>query len=270
MISSDDGRYVDIGGLKTFYIKKGDGYPLVLLHGSAPGACTVVSWKRNIEFLANAGFAVYAFDQPGSGLTDNPADFSMEYKYRHAKLFIDKMALDRFHMIANSQGAYFAARMGLEDRRVQKLVFTASGTVSPKGSAEAQALSKQHGEELAGFEPTLENTRALTQKTLFHKELVDDDLVKLRYEMSIGKNYEAQIRKRKLPSPQPITEELRNLPCETLLLWGKNDHGVALERGVLLFQLLPHAELHVFDRCGHWCQWDQAARFHDLVANFLK
>jgi 2-hydroxy-6-oxonona-2,4-dienedioate hydrolase len=53
------------------------------------------------------------------------------------------------------------------------------------------------------------------------------------------------------------------------LLWGKNDAGVAVERGVLLFQALPNAELHLFNECGHWCQWDQTARFHSIVADFL-
>lgn len=269
MVTPNDGQYVDVDGLKTYYIHKGSGYPLILIHGGAPGACTLVSWRPNIDYFAESGYAVYAPDQPGFGYTDNPDDFSMDYRYRHTKAFIEKMGLDRFHMIANSQGAYIAARIALEDTRVQRLVFTASGTLSPRGSEAAEAQAKRHGQELRDYTPSLENIRAMTMKTLFHNELVDEDLVQLRYEMSVGKNFEAQMARRDAPAPKPITNELPNLKQKVLLLWGKNDHGVAIERGVLLFQLLQDAELHLFSDCGHWSQWDQTNRFHDIVTGFL-
>jgi pimeloyl-ACP methyl ester carboxylesterase len=109
----------------------------------------------------------------------------------------------------------------------------------------------------------------MTMKTLFHKELVDEDLVRTRFEMSSGKNYEAQTRRRDAPRPEPITDEISKLKNKTLLLWGRDDHGVALDRGMQLFQIIPRAEMHVFSECGHWCQWDQTARFHNIVQNFL-
>jgi 2-hydroxy-6-oxonona-2,4-dienedioate hydrolase len=270
MAIADQGQYVDIDGIRTFYIRKGSGHPVILLHGSAPGGSSTVVWQRNIDHLSAAGYSVIAFDQPGYGLTDSPTDHSAEYRLRHAKAFIDKIGCDAFHMIANSQGAYTAGRIALEDPRAAKLVCTASGSIAPRGSAEAQALSKQHIQELDHYKPTLENMRTLTEGTIFDKTLVTDELVKLRYEMSIGRNNEARLKRAEVPPPRAITEDLRNLKCRTLLLWGKNDRGVAIERGVLLFQLIPDAELHVFDKCGHWCQWDQTDRFHALVTDFLK
>jgi 2-hydroxy-6-oxonona-2,4-dienedioate hydrolase len=42
-----------------------------------------------------------------------------------------------------------------------------------------------------------------------------------------------------------------------------------VERGLLLFQLIPNAEFHLFDQCAHWVQWDQAERFNRLVSDFL-
>ena len=110
----------------------------------------------------------------------------------------------------------------------------------------------------------------MTMKTLFNKELVDDDLVETRFQMSIGKNYEAQLKRKKAAPPEPIIVELPTLKTKTLLIWGANDHGVAIERGLLLFQLIPDAEFHVFNQCGHWCQWDQKDRFHAIVNSFLK
>ena len=262
--------YIEADGLKTFYIKAGSGFPVVLFHGAAPGASAQVNWQLNIEPLAAAGFTVYAYDQAGFGRTENPTDLSIEYRVTHAKAFIDALKLDRYHVIGNSVGGYIAARLALEDSRVGRFVTTTSGTLAPKGSAQSQALGQQHSEELREYVPSVDNMRALTLGTLFRKELVTEELVRARHEMSIGKNQEAARLRRGAKSPRALFDELPNLKTKTLLLWGAQDRGVSVERGILLFQLIPNAEFHLFDRCAHWVQWDRADRFNSLVADFLK
>ena len=261
--------YIDADGLRTFYVKAGDGFPVVLFHGAAPGASAQVNWQLNIEPLAAAGFTVYAYDQAGFGRTDNPADLSIEYRVRHAKAFIDALKLDRYHVVGNSVGGYIAARLALEDARVGRFVTTTSGTLAPKGSAESQTLGQKHSEELREYVPSLENMRGLTLGTLFRKELVTEELVRARHQMSVGKNQEAALLRRGAPPPRPLFNELPDLKTKTLLLWGAQDRGVSVERGLLLFQLIPRAEFHLFDQCAHWVQWDQADRFNDLVAGFF-
>lgn len=270
MMKPHSENYIEVDGLKTFYIKTGSGHPLLLIHGGSPGACSIVNWKKNIDYLAASGFTVYAFDQPGYGYTDNPKDYSVEYRVSHAKSFINALQIDRFHLIGNSQGAYIAARMALEDQRTGRLVLVSSGTLAPRGSDQAEALSKKHSEDLRQYTPTIENARSLTMGTLFNKELVTEELVHERYEMSTGKNFEAHLAKAKAPGAKSIKQDLQNIKCKTLILWGNNDRGAAVERALLLFKLIPNAELHVFDRCAHWVQWDQSDSFNRIVADFLR
>jgi 2-hydroxy-6-oxonona-2,4-dienedioate hydrolase len=269
MITAEDGAYVDLDGIRTFYIKRGEGYPVVLIHGASPGACSLVVWKRNLEALAAAGFTVYAYDQPGFGYTDNPQDHSLEYRVAHAKAFIEAMRLERFHLVGNSVGGYVAARIALEDQRTGRFVTTTSGTLAPPGSADSEALGKQHSRDLADYTPSLEGIRELTSHTIYNQALVTDELVQERYAMSTGKNYEAHLQRRDAPRARPLREDLKRLSVKTLLLWGNNDAGVTVERGLLLFQLIPNAEFHLFDRCGHWVMWDHTERFNTLVADFL-
>ena len=263
------GDYVRVDGLKTFYLEAGRGEPILLIHGASPGACAGINWKLNIEPLANAGFTVYAYDQPGYGYSDQPEDYSIEYRVSHAKAFVDQIGLERFHVIGNSVGGYIAARIALEDKRSLSFITTTSGTLAPKGSSASQALAQKHSQELREYTPSMENMRALTMGTLFSKQLVTEELVKQRYEMSIGKNYEAQLRRRAAPPPKAIDDELRGLSKKTLLLWGNNDRGVSVERGHLLFEQIAKAEFHLFDQCAHWVQMDQAGRFNNLVVDFL-
>ena len=262
--------YLDVEGLRTFHIKAGGGHPIVLCHGGSPGTCSSVNWKLNIEPLATAGFAVYAFDQPGFGLTENPDDYSLDFRFAHARAFVDKMKIERYHVMGNSMGAYLAARLALEDSRVRRLVLVSSNTLAPKGSPESQAKSKRHAEELRAYTPNFENMMKMTRGTLFHQNLVTEEMVRERYEMSTGKNYDAQLARAGAAKSKSLEDELGNLRTKTLILWGKNDHGTSLDQALLLFQKIPQAELHVFDQCAHWVQWDQAERFNNLVVEFLK
>ncbi|HZT07554.1 MAG TPA: alpha/beta hydrolase [Chloroflexota bacterium] len=269
MITTEPGTFSDVDGLKTYWIHKGVGHPLIMVHGGSPGACARVNWGNNVDFFAEAGFSVYAYDQPGYGRTDAPGDYTLEYRVAHAKAFIDGLRLDSFDLMGNSQGSYIVARIALEDPRVRRLVLVSSGTLAPRGSPAAEELARQHADFTGSYEPSLENCWALTRGTLYNQDRVTEELVTERYQMSIGKNYETQQLRRGVKPPRPVYEDLKNLRIPVLLLWGANDSGVALERSQLLFQQIPNAELHVFDRCGHWVQWDQAERFNTIVRDFL-
>jgi pimeloyl-ACP methyl ester carboxylesterase len=262
------GAYLEAAGLRTSYIQKGSG-PAVF-HGAAPGATAWVNWGPSIDGLAAAGFTVYAFDQAGFGRTDNPTDYSLEFRVAHAQAFIDAIGVAPYSLIGNSVGGYIVARLALAaPQRVHRLVIVGSATLAPPGGAETQARFQDHSRELREFAPSLENMRKLTQGTLFNQALVSDELVRERYEMSIGKNLEAHHARAQTPPARPVHDQLGALPGKTLLVWGGNDRGGTLEKALLLFRAIPGAELHVFDQCAHWPQWDHAARFVTLVRDFL-
>ena len=50
---------------------------------------------------------------------------------------------------------------------------------------------------------------------------------------------------------------------------GRDDQVIPLAASQTLLELLPDAQLHVFNKCGHWTQIEQAERFVQLVTNFL-
>lgn len=266
------GTFVEIEGLRTFYIKSGTGPALFLIHGASPGGSSQINWGPAIDRLGDAGFTVYAFDQPGFGYTDNPTDYSMEFRVAHARSFIRAMGTDRYNLMGNSMGAYVAARLALEaSDRVNRLVLVGSATLAPKGSAESEAIANAHAADLRNYTPGLENIRELSKGTFWDQANVTEEFVQLRYEMSIGKNWEAQQQRAAAGGAMRVIppEELGSLKPKTLIVWGANDRGATVEKGLLLFRAIPGAEMHVFDGASHWPQWDCAARFASVVGDFL-
>jgi pimeloyl-ACP methyl ester carboxylesterase len=215
--STEAGSFLDVDGIKTFFMERGDGEAVVLIHGAAPGACSQVSWQPNLDPLAKAGFWVIAYDQPGFGRSGRPEDDSLEYRVQHAKAFIDALGLTHYHLIGSLEGAYVAAGLALEDARVDRLVLVSAGALVPSDSDKAATTPNE------GSVP-----------------------------------------------PRPLVDDLPKLTPKTMILWGKNDPGAAVERALLLFNLIPGAELHVFDECGDGVQVDQATRFNQVVGAFLQ
>lgn len=269
MIPPGSGDYLDIGGARTYFVKRGSGPALVLLHGQPPGASVHVIWQPNIEAFVDFGFTVYAFDQVGFGRTDNPDDFSKERRLTHARAFIEAMGLDRYALWGMSDGSWLACRIALEDPRVRRMVLMASGSLSPRPPGQSEETVRQRAAERASYTPSLEGARTYLEGSFVDKANITDDLVREMFEMSSGKNAEAHRQRQALPLPPPIYDELRALKIPVMLLWGANDGG-GPERGLLLFQKIPGAELHIFDRCGHWVNWEQTRRVNSLVRDFLQ
>src|SRR5438132_11436476 len=87
------GEYVEVDGIRTYFVRQGSGPAVVLLHGQPPGASVHVIWDRNIGPLAEAGFTVYAFDQEGFGRTDHSSEYSRERRVRDPRAVVRAMGL---------------------------------------------------------------------------------------------------------------------------------------------------------------------------------
>ncbi|MBN2981646.1 MULTISPECIES: alpha/beta fold hydrolase [Cohnella] len=65
------GQFVTAEGIKLHYISKGEGKPVVFLHG---GVLTGNDFRETIDLAASAGYRGIAFDRPGYGYSERPRD----------------------------------------------------------------------------------------------------------------------------------------------------------------------------------------------------
>src|SRR3954469_1149451 len=173
MLKPGSGEYIEADGIRTYFVHKGTGPALVLLHGQPPGGSVHVVWNQNIEAMADAGFSVYAFDSVGFGRSDHdPNDYTRDRRVRHALAFIDTMGLDHYSMWGMSDGSNLACRIALRDSRVERMVLQASGSLSPRPPVRDEAAERAAAEERAGFVPSLENARTYLQHSLVNQAAI--------------------------------------------------------------------------------------------------
>ena len=262
-------QFIRVDGLNVRYFALGEGAPVLLLHGASLGSSADV-WASNLPALAARGFRAVAFDQPGFGASDNPADASLGYRRSFVPAFMDVLGIARAALIGHSQSGRIAVDLAFSHAgRVAAVVVLGTGSLLPPlpGSEAAG-----EGEEGGASEPTLEETRAALEATLFHVELATPEAVELRHRMSLGKNFLA-FRARKAAGrgkgaggSVPLWQRVHESPVPLLMLYGREDRGDAAQRAARLHSGI---EVHVLPQCKHLVQWDAAERFVDLTARFL-
>jgi pimeloyl-ACP methyl ester carboxylesterase len=273
-------KFVTVDGLDTRYIEKGDGPPVLLLHGASLGSSADV-FIRNLSPLARAGFRAIAFDQPGFGLTGTPADHSPAYRRDFVPKFMDALGLKRAALVGHSQAGNPAVQLALkEPARYSHVIVLGTGSLLPPldGASEVEGAAQQRLERrMAHQEPSIEDTRKLLEANLFHHDLITEDELALRHARSVGQAFDAFVARNReadsAPAKEPKTpmwQRLTEVQVPLLLIFGREDRARAADRAKLLKEKSPTLDVHIIPNCKHLVPWDAADQWLHLAVPVLK
>ncbi len=266
--------------MKLRYLELGEGPSVIFLHGGSIGSSADV-FRRNLPPFAAAGFRTLAFDLPGFGGSDNPADLSAAFRRAAIPGFMDALGLKKVAIVGHSQAGGPAVQLALQTpERYSHIVVLGTGSLLPplEGTGEGKDMAAQQRLErrMAHTEPTIDDTRKLLEANLYHHELITPDELALRHSQSIGKNFEAFVARSSAPEKPkaaggtPLWRRLVDLQVPLYLIYGKNDRANAFERATRLGKEYPQLDLHIVDHCKHLVPWDAADAIVDQVIPFLK
>lgn len=248
---------------------------VVMLHGSGPGASGWANFHRNIQPLVSAGYRVILMDCPGWSKSD-PIVCSGSRSDLNAKALkglVDALDLNQVHIIGNSMGGHSTVAFALAyPERVGKLVLMGGGT----GGSSAFVPQPTEGIKLIGAlyrEPTIENLKKMMNVFVFDASSMTDELFQTRLDNILARrdHLENFVKSSTLNPKQfpDFSHRLHEIKAQTLIVWGREDRFVPMDTGLRLLAGLPDAQLHVFNRCGHWAQWEHAETYNRMVLDFL-
>ena len=265
-------RFVPVKGVNIHYNDAGAGEPVLCLHGGGPGATAWSNFKQNIPVITGANRRMLMMDMPGygkSGFPDGCSEDFFDFMGEMIDAFLGALGIEgAVDIIGNSLGGQ--AALGLErinSERIKHLVLIGSQPTSA-----GLVIQPQPQEALrnifsyyAGEGPTLDKMRRLVESLLYDASQVTEETLQERFEASRDPG---QMRLLGLPR-RDLYSELDRIACPTLLVWGQEDKGGALEVGLQLLKRMQNARMHIFQRCGHWAQVEHQAEFEQVVLNFF-
>ena len=268
--SPEIGRSIVAAGIRTNYHDVGEGFPLLMIHGSGPGVSAWANWRLVMPALAERA-RVIAPDMVGFGFTDRPAGqkYDMDVWVEQAVGLLDALGIERADLVGNSFGGALALALTIRHpQRVRRLVLMGSVGVPFEITEGLDAVW--------GYEPSFENMRRIMDYFAWDRSLVNDELAKLRYEASIRPGFQESFsamfpapRQRWVDAMTSSEADIRAIPHETLVIHGRDDQVIPLSTSLTLANWISRSQLHVFGRCGHWTQIEHSARFARLVGDFL-
>ncbi|WP_224995766.1 alpha/beta fold hydrolase [Cesiribacter sp. SM1] len=126
----DAGTYfTSFDDTRIYYEVRGEGQPVVLLHGFTN---TIESWKSKILYqaLLDNGFKVIALDLRGNGKSDKPetvAGYVQDAETRDVSGLVSLLGLSSYQLVGYSRGSIIASRLLVLDKRVSAAVLGGMG-----------------------------------------------------------------------------------------------------------------------------------------------
>jgi len=251
---------IAVGGIKVHTLIGGRGDPLLVLHGAGGSR----GWRRWMARLAQR-FTLYAPTHPGFGGSDAAewmegiGDLARFYLW-----FLDVAGLARPHLLGHSIGGWTAAEMAVTaPRAIDRLVLVAAAGLKPEQGeirdifyhtpsdlarmAVHDPATVPEWDELFGRPPTPEQAESAVR----NREMA------------------ARLTWRPYMHDPRLAHFLPRAAMPTLIVWGREDRIVPVTCGEQYRRLMPHATLHVLDRCGHQPPLEQPDAFATLVGRFL-
>jgi pimeloyl-ACP methyl ester carboxylesterase len=130
-------QFFDHDGFDLAFIDRGDGEPVLLIHGFASSHS--VNWVTPgwVKTLTEAGYRAVAFDNRGHGASSKsyePEDYRAQKMAGDAAALLDHLGIPRAHVMGYSMGARIAAFMALDyPDRVATLILGGLGEGMVKG-----------------------------------------------------------------------------------------------------------------------------------------
>ena len=268
--SPEIGQRIVAAGIETNYHDVGDGHPLLMIHGSGPGVSAWANWRLVMPALARQA-RVIAPDMAGFGFSERPDGYtySMDNWVAQAIGLLDALDIERADLVGNSFGGALALALAIRHpERVRRLVLM--------GSVGVPFAITEGLDQVWGYTPSFENMRRIMDFFAWDRSLVNDELARLRFEASIRPGFQESFaamfpapRQRWVDAMTSAEADIRAIEHETLIIHGRDDQVIPMANSLALHEMISRSQLHVFGRCGHWTQIEHAARFAQLVGNFV-
>jgi len=265
------GKFINLEGHSTHYIEKGEGDPIILLHGFGGDSN---SWDGNIDALAEH-FKVYALDLWGCGYsTRELLDFGYPLYSDQLLNFIDTVGIERAHLIGQSMGGgtiiYFAAR---HRERVKSIVLVCSGGMpNPPIPAHRIIATPLLGEIVLSLPTDFIRKLVMKRVYLYRKPITKEYFDKITWSQKIKGSNETFLKILRLKFFDTLQDEIHRLgemDVPILIVWGRHDKGIPLKRGQQMQQILKGSQLVVFEQSAHEPHDEQPEEFNRIAISFL-
>ncbi len=257
--------FVTIRGFRIGFERKGEGPPLVLLHGALSDSR---AWRRQLDGLSNE-FTVVAWDAPGCGRSSDPPESFRLADYADClAAFIDEIGIERPHLLGLSFGGGLALEFYGRYPEVPRTLILASAYAGWAGSLSAEEVERRLEEGLKQSNRSPEEVVATWLPTMFSSS-VPAEIVEETAAMMADFHPSGMRAMLRAFAEADLRDVLPRIEVPTLLLYGEYDQRSPLSVAQELHARIPKSNMVVIPGVGHDSSTEAPEIFNAEVRRFL-
>lgn len=236
------------------YLEVGEGEVLLLLHG-------LFGALSNFSDLIEKFRTTHKVVVPILPLFDlDILHTSVTGLATHVTQFIDYKGYDQVHLLGNSLGGHVGLLYVLKTpEKVKSLTLTGSSGLFENAMGDSYPKRGDY-----------EYIKNKTAQTFYDPAVATTELVDEVFEITRNRIKVIKIiALAKSAIRNNLGEELNQIKVPTCLIWGKNDTVTPPFVAEEFKKLIPQAELHFIDKCGHAPMMEVPNEFNEILHQFL-
>ncbi|MEU3272458.1 alpha/beta hydrolase [Saccharomonospora sp. NPDC006951] len=235
-------EYIELDGIRTWFDRRGEGEPLVLLHG---GLSDSRDFESNLAGLAGR-FTVFLPERRGHGRTpDVEGPITVDLMVGDTVTFIEKVVGGPVRLAGYSDGAVIALEVARRRPELVERLVLVSGVFRQQGM-------------ILGLEADAELPAAVAEA---YGEVSPDGVAHLPV-------VQRKLAEAFADEPSMSEEDLARVRCRTLVV-SADDDLVSLEHTLAMYRGIPDAELAVLPGTSHVLLIEKPRLFTAIVREFL-
>nr|QRD81006.1 lipolytic protein [uncultured bacterium] len=258
--------YARVNDINIYYEIHGEGYPLVLIGGLGS---QIQSWATQVSVYSRY-FKVIVFDNRGAGRTDKPdVPYTIELMADDTAGLLDFLGIDSAYVAGKSMGGMIAQWLAIKyPDRVRKLVLACTSASRDEVGNEILRIGREVATKMG-----MKYVWLIALFWGYTREYIEKNLGSIREALAMVEDSLESIRgyiRQSLACEKHDTRELvTRIKCPTLVMIGNRDLIVSPKRSIELAELIPNAQLEVFDGVGHGFWRERQEEVDRVVLNFL-
>ena len=268
---------VQIKEYTILYIVKGEGKPLILIHGYGAGMWV---WEKQIDFLSQF-YRVYALDLIGHGFSDRPKiDYTPEAYIHFLKDFMDGVGIEKAILIGNSMGGGIAwAVAALFPERVERLILINCVPPDVLDQVRNDSFRTLVAIKDIPLLPYLviasrnkKSIKWILQECVSDIKLITPEIVNRQYQLSKirGTTWVLYSTFKNAEKASRLKDNLSRIDQPTFLIWGERDLIFPPTVGETLHQAIRGSKFQMIEKSGHIPMWETPEEINQAILDFLE
>ncbi len=241
---------------KYRYIEKGEGTPIIILHGLMGG---LSNFHGVTDHFPKKGYKILLPELPIYGMPMLKTNVKQFAKFVEG--FLEFKGLKDVILLGNSLGGHIGLlHTKLYPAKVKALVITGSSGLYESAMGDGYPRRGDYNFIQKKAENVFYDPKVATKEIVDEVFATVNDRNKILKTLAIAKS---AIR-------HNMADDLPSMHTPTCIIWGKNDNVTPPDVADLFNELLPDSELFWIDKCGHAPMMEHPQEFNTILDAWLE